>query len=213
MQICEIFNSIQGEGIHAGRRASFIRTWGCSMGCEFCDTKFANEALEEKEQAIDEIVADVHEIREKTGINLIIITGGEPTEQIKDLNDLVYQLKLRSFEIHLETNGTGKAIKYSEFNHVCMSPKDNVTQIDAILKCGSVELKFLYNRNDPDNSVLLAKGFKDVITQNALSITVQPLDHGGDLLQQYHDLLLLDPFAEFATVRYLPQLHKLANAH
>ena len=35
----ETFHSLQGEGIHAGRSAFFIRLAGCGVGCSWCDTK------------------------------------------------------------------------------------------------------------------------------------------------------------------------------
>lgn len=36
MQICEIFSSIEGEGIRAGYPCTFIRTVGCNLRCSYC---------------------------------------------------------------------------------------------------------------------------------------------------------------------------------
>ena len=44
LKINEIFYSIQGEGRHTGMPAVFVRLSGCSMGCPWCDTKYAQAA-------------------------------------------------------------------------------------------------------------------------------------------------------------------------
>lgn len=37
--VLEIFSSIQGEGVHQGVKATFIRLAGCNLRCTWCDTK------------------------------------------------------------------------------------------------------------------------------------------------------------------------------
>ena len=39
-QVSEIFYSIQGEGATTGRATAFIRLGGCTLGCQWCDTKY-----------------------------------------------------------------------------------------------------------------------------------------------------------------------------
>ena len=39
LPVVETFHSLQGEGLHAGRSAFFIRLAGCDVGCPWCDTK------------------------------------------------------------------------------------------------------------------------------------------------------------------------------
>ena len=41
MKINEIFYSLQGEGTYNGEPAIFIRTFGCNLHCDFCDSKYA----------------------------------------------------------------------------------------------------------------------------------------------------------------------------
>ena len=79
-----IFSSIQGEGRHTGRPATFIRFAGCNLNCPWCDTrKHTKEML-----SIPEIMAKVR----KLGNRSVIVTGGEPTIVI-GLRDILTALK------------------------------------------------------------------------------------------------------------------------
>lgn len=40
MLISEIFYSIQAEARHTGVPTVFIRTYGCNLKCNFCDSKY-----------------------------------------------------------------------------------------------------------------------------------------------------------------------------
>jgi 7-carboxy-7-deazaguanine synthase len=37
--VMEHFYSVQGEGVHTGKPAYFIRLAGCDVGCSWCDVK------------------------------------------------------------------------------------------------------------------------------------------------------------------------------
>lgn len=57
MLINEIFYSLQGEGINAGRPAIFVRLAKCNLRCSFCDTDFdhgTEMTAEEIQQAIED---------------------------------------------------------------------------------------------------------------------------------------------------------------
>lgn len=97
-KINEMFESIQGEGYHTGEPVIFVRLAGCSMGCEWCDTKYCQEVHYKltAEQIADHI--------EKNFVKKpIVISGGEPFEQ--DLKELVKMLQSKGFHIWIETNG------------------------------------------------------------------------------------------------------------
>ena len=95
MRLIEIFYSIQGEGPAMGRPATFIRLAGCNLRCQGCDTD--NRAS--RELSIEEMMKNIQS-------RMVVITGGEPTLQMKELSELIQSLHARGNEIHIETNGT-----------------------------------------------------------------------------------------------------------
>jgi len=97
MQISEIFYSVQGEGPQVGMPAWFIRTCGCNLTCDYCDSKYAWK--DGKEMHINDIKNEVCE----NGCKNVIITGGEPFLQ-EDLLPLIKSLGDR--KVYVETNGT-----------------------------------------------------------------------------------------------------------
>lgn len=107
MKISEIFESIQGEGINAGKQAIFLRTAECNLKCIWCDTKYTwdwknyDYAKEVKEISIKEI----RKLIEQTTIRHLVITGGEPLMQQDDLAELLTFLK-PEFYVEVETNCT-----------------------------------------------------------------------------------------------------------
>ncbi len=96
MRVNEIFYSLQGEGVHAGRPAVFVRLSGCNRACPFCDTDFARFT----EMSEAEIVAEI----EKFPAEIVIFTGGEPAMQLTD--SLVRAVKATGRRVHIETNGS-----------------------------------------------------------------------------------------------------------
>lgn len=99
MKICEVYDSIIGEGRFAGIPGVIIRTSGCNLRCEWCDTKYALSGG--KKKTIDEVLTLVRRMERGTSL----ITGGEPLiqEQVYPLMDKLIESDVR---IILETNGT-----------------------------------------------------------------------------------------------------------
>jgi len=94
-QVNEIFTSIQGEGRLAGKPATFIRLQGCTVGCEWCDTKYTWEKGGTK-MTTGTILGMI-----KT--SHVVVTGGEPT--MYNLDELFYRLHTVGKYIQLETSG------------------------------------------------------------------------------------------------------------
>lgn len=107
MRVSEIFSSVQGEGPHIGTPAIFLRLSGCNLSCGFCDTKYAlTEDSGKYYEPIDAYTTIQDSLR--GGEQMIVVTGGEPILQQKDLYHLLIMLRAHgkpSF-VEIETNGT-----------------------------------------------------------------------------------------------------------
>lgn len=101
MLIAEIFHSLQGEGLLAGVPSVFIRTSGCNLRCNWCDTPYASWTLEGKMMTVDEILAEVSGYPARHAV----LTGGEPMIA-PDIHELAYQLQERKLHVTIETAGT-----------------------------------------------------------------------------------------------------------
>ncbi len=129
----EMFYTLQGEGLRAGRPAVFCRFAGCNLWsgreedreravCRFCDTDFVGtdgvrggkfaEASALAEQAAALWPAG-------QGHRYIVLTGGEPLLQVDSA--LIGALHAEGFEIALETNGTLPVPPGIDW--ICVSPK------------------------------------------------------------------------------------------
>ena len=108
MKISEIFKSIQGEGTSTGKDVVFLRTALCNLTCEWCDTKYTWDWKNyDYEKEVNEIsLSDIKQKITDYGIKHLVVTGGEPLLQQKELVDLLKQLN--SFFIEIETNCTIK---------------------------------------------------------------------------------------------------------
>lgn len=108
MNICELFLSIDGEGIRTGDTAVFIRKTLCNLHCSYCDSAYTFTNDESTEMSIDEIVAKCNEIGK--GCKRVTYTGGEPlfgrndTEK-QEIHSLLNALTDAGYEVNVETNG------------------------------------------------------------------------------------------------------------
>lgn len=101
MLISEIFYSVQGEGTLTGVPSVFVRTSGCNLRCNWCDTPYASWNPEGKALTIEEIVKEVEEHPARH----VVLTGGEPMIA-RDIRELAAALKAKSYHLTIETAGT-----------------------------------------------------------------------------------------------------------
>lgn len=101
MLISEIFHSLQGEGELAGVSSVFVRTSGCNLRCNWCDTPYASWNPEGTKLEIEEIVAQVTSYPAKH----VVLTGGEPMIA-PGIHELAFQLQERGYHITIETAAT-----------------------------------------------------------------------------------------------------------
>ncbi|MDQ7089758.1 MAG: 7-carboxy-7-deazaguanine synthase QueE [Methylococcales bacterium] len=102
MKYSEIFYTLQGEGKLIGVPSVFFRTSSCNLRCSWCDTPYTSWSPEDKEitvaKAFDEIT--------QFGVEHVVITGGEPFLQGKELAKLCEMLFAKGHYITIETNAT-----------------------------------------------------------------------------------------------------------
>lgn len=100
MQINEIFRSISGESIQAGKLAIFIRTQHCPLTCSYCDTTYALSGDNYTIMSVDEILRFI----EQWSTKYVVFTGGEPLIQ-PDAFELVAKLIELGYHVEVETCG------------------------------------------------------------------------------------------------------------
>jgi organic radical activating enzyme len=133
MRLNEIFESIQGEGHFTGTQAIFVRFADCNLSCSFCDTDYSCKFDMTESELIKEI--------KKSNLRHIVLTGGEPTLQIKPndrgYNEFVRKLRDLGYYVQIETNGTNPIPKNVDW--ITISPKKKWR-----IKEGN-EIKVVYN--------------------------------------------------------------------
>ena len=101
LPVCEIFGSIDGEGIWSGCLATFIRLAGCNLRCRYCDTQYSFNMSDAKRLSIDDIVTEADRI----GYHHVTLTGGEPLIHDEAI-ELIARLCSRGYHVNIETNGS-----------------------------------------------------------------------------------------------------------
>ncbi|HYV89035.1 MAG TPA: 7-carboxy-7-deazaguanine synthase [Candidatus Polarisedimenticolia bacterium] len=173
----EMFLTLQGEGVHAGRRAVFVRFAGCNLWsgreedraravCQFCDTDFVGTDGDGGGRFADaaNLAAGVEALwgpwaQER----FVVLTGGEPMLQIDDA--LIEALHERGFMIAMESNGTIAA--HRGIDWICISPKAGS---DVVQRSGD-ELKLVWPQPGIDPDMLAQWAFRHWL--------VQPMDCGS----------------------------------
>ncbi|NDD44974.1 MAG: 7-carboxy-7-deazaguanine synthase QueE [Synechococcaceae bacterium WB9_4xC_028] len=103
LPVVETFHSLQGEGLHAGRSALFIRLGGCTVGCAWCDTKHSWPADSHPSRSVESLAKEAASAA-RDGAAFAVITGGEPLHH--NLDALTAAIRSAcTLPVHLETSG------------------------------------------------------------------------------------------------------------
>lgn len=122
--VMEHFYTIQGEGVHSGKAAYFIRLAGCDVGCPWCDVKESWDGSKHPKLACSFLVQSVLDAGAKT----VVITGGEPL--LHDLFALTGALRAHNINVHIETSGSSAMT--GVFDWVTLSPKRYKPPVSSI---------------------------------------------------------------------------------
>lgn len=177
----EIFLTLQGEGVHAGRRAVFLRFTGCNLWtgreedranaiCQFCDTDFVG--MDGENGGRYDAVALAAKVAEIWGAGFshryVVVTGGEPMLQVDD--PIVDALHAEGFMIAIESNGTMPT--HPGIDWICISPKAGS---DVVQQSGD-ELKLVWPQPGSDFGAMENWNFNNHL--------IQPLDSGDESLNR-----------------------------
>jgi 7-carboxy-7-deazaguanine synthase (Cx14CxxC type) len=177
----EIFYTLQGEGLNAGRPAVFCRFAGCNLWsgreedratavCRFCDTDFVGTdgTLGGKYASAETLADAIASCWTGTGDGprLTVLTGGEPLLQVDAA--LTAALHARGFQIAVESNGTVAAPPGIDW--LCISPKAGA----PLAQTTGQELKVVVPQPGLDLDALAALPFAHRL--------LQPMD--GPLLRE-----------------------------
>ncbi len=171
----EMFLTLQGEGVNAGRRAVFVRFAGCNLWsgreqdrstavCKFCDTDFVGtDGLGGGKFADAPALADAVSGFWGAGEQdrFVVLTGGEPMLQIDDA--IVDALHAAGFRIAIESNGTLPV--HPGIDWVCISPKAG----SIVVQRSGDELKLVWPQPGTD--------IADVERWDFANLLLQPLDN------------------------------------
>lgn len=233
--VCEIFASIQGEGLYCGQRQTFIRLAGCNLACNYCDTAPSRNARPEIcrvqsnstgtqfEDIFNPINIDtLADSCRKLGSKVVSLTGGEPLVQRSFLAELLHRLKENCFVTYLETNGT----LHEELSRVIGDT--DIIAMDIKLPsatggygCWEMHRKFLEVASETSVFVKLViasdtpeseiRRSADLVAgvNRQIPLVIQPVTGKkplpGDMLIKFQDIAA----ARLDDVRVIPQCHKM----
>jgi 7-carboxy-7-deazaguanine synthase len=178
----EIFLTLQGEGVHAGRRAVFLRFAGCNLWtgrqedrasaiCQFCDTDFVGmDGANGGRYEADALAAKVADLWGDDFANrYVVMTGGEPMLQVDDA--IVDSLHAQRFIIAIESNGTLPV--HPGIDWVCISPKAG----SEIVQQSGDELKLVWPQPGSETTATMKQW-------DFANFLIQPMDSGDESLNR-----------------------------
>ena len=151
IKVSEIFTSFQGEGPYIGTPATFLRLYGCNLNCPWCDTDISTYEM----LSVDDVAEILLTQMEFNNINLLVITGGEPTLQMEEIKRLIKEIP-EDIKIQLETNGS--IFEYLPEIEYVISPKEDKEKVfENYYKYDNVFFKFVITCEEDIDEVISIK--------------------------------------------------------
>lgn len=226
-QICEIFSSIQGEGLYLGERQTFIRFAGCNLSCQYCDTpqalvvpeKFKVEVTPGKRDfefhpnpaTIPQLIELIGLFEKPKGVNhSISLTGGEPLLQVDFLKNFIPELKKGWVPPETERLGSSHPKIYLETNGVL---PDHLSEIIDLVDIISFDIKipsatglspyWKEHRKALEVAYMKEVFVKIVFTRESTAIEI---DQAASLIVEIDERipLILQPVTPFGPIKHRP---------
>lgn len=146
LPVMESFYTLQGEGMHQGRAAYFIRLGGCDVGCVWCDVKESWDVHAHPVLSVESIVEKAIKETPNTNNKIAVITGGEPL--MHPLDVLTKSLQTAGFQTNIETSGSHPLS--GSWDWICFSPKKFKAPLAEIFEQANELKVVIYNKHDFD---------------------------------------------------------------
>jgi len=208
-----IFSTVQGEGHLSGTPSVFVRLHGCDFSCEWCDTKESwREGSDYDNTDVDEVI----ELIKLSGMEHVVITGGNPILQGDSLLDVVQELK--EHHITIETQASVYHDIARDADLLSLSPKLHDWREDVIqefLDNAQRETQFkvvVPSMGDLPSALRKLERVNEMNPYKTVHYFIQPEYNGGRaLVRSIIDSIIESRFLgsiNLPNLRVLPQLHK-----
>lgn len=226
-RIVELFSSIQGEGLHVGRRHIFVRFFGCNLRCIYCDTPESLTGGQSfKLESADDVFASIQHLA-RNPHDAVSLTGGEPLLHHEFIAKLAPCIRSVGLGVYLETNGT--LVNYlktviDQIDTIAMDIKLPETLEDGRDWIGGhAEFLSVAVRTEVFCKLVLTAGIDMNKVRRAarmvgsvstgIPLVIQPVTPFGAVNAAPNQAEVLQAFdcarSELSNVRVIPQTHKL----
>lgn len=156
----ESFYTWQGEGVHLGRAAYFVRLYGCPQKCIWCDSAGTWHAQYRpahiQSLSAEDLVQSI--VQESPPEAIVVITGGEPI--LFNLEPLTALLKPLGRAIHLETSGI--APLRGDVDWLTLSPKPfGMPPLPEVVSRANEAKIIVHTKEDIDRGLEMLEGLPE----------------------------------------------------
>ncbi len=237
-QIEEVFNSIQGEGTHAGTRQVFVRFQQCQLHCAYCDTPRGRSISDTCRIEGTPGTGDFHSVKNPISRGFLLeiiqklwtpstrhvsLTGGEPLIHA----DFIRELDI-DYPLYLETNSGFpeeaqklkdviaiascdiKLPEHDSSRHYSELLKNELQTISIFNECTETFVKIVVLPETTKRS--LSQAVDGIATiDRSIPLILQPVT--SDIRVPQARLFELMDFAgeKLKDVRVIPQIHKMMD--